>query len=72
MQENILTQRSTDITRVGLSPDEAAAAAGVTRTRIYGALRAGDLAAHKAGKQTIIEPSELQRWVQSLPAWKAA
>jgi excisionase family DNA binding protein len=70
MQE--LTQKSTNIPRVGLSPDEAAAAAGVSRTRIYEAMRAGALGARKAGKQTIIEPAELQRWVQSLPAWKAA
>jgi excisionase family DNA binding protein len=55
------------IPRLGLSPDEAATAAGVSRTRIFEAIRDGTLTARKAGKNTIIEPDELQRWVRSLP-----
>jgi excisionase family DNA binding protein len=55
------------IPRLGLNPDEAATAAGVSRTRIFEAIRDGTLTARKAGKSTIIEPDELQRWVRSLP-----
>jgi excisionase family DNA binding protein len=55
------------IPRLGLNPDEAATAAGVSRTRIFEAIRDGTLTARKSGKATIIEPSELQRWVRSLP-----
>jgi excisionase family DNA binding protein len=55
------------IPRLGLSPDEAAASAGVSRTKIFEAIRHGTLTARKSGKATIIEPSELQRWLRSLP-----
>jgi excisionase family DNA binding protein len=55
------------IPRLALTPDEAATAAGVSRTRIFEAIRDGTLTARKSGKATIIEPSELQRRVRSLP-----
>jgi hypothetical protein len=53
--------------RLGLSPDEAAASAGVSRTKIFEAIRHGALTARKSGKATIIEPPELRRWIRSLP-----
>jgi excisionase family DNA binding protein len=53
--------------RLGFSPDEAAESAGVSRTRIFEAIRDGTLTARKAGKQTLIEPDELRRWVRQLP-----
>jgi Helix-turn-helix domain len=56
------------IPRLGLSPDEAATAAGISRTRIFEAIRDGALLARKAGKSTVIEPDELRRWIRSLPA----
>jgi excisionase family DNA binding protein len=55
------------IARLGLTPDEAAISAAVSRTKIFEAIRDGRLTARKSGKTTIIEPSELQRWVRSLP-----
>jgi excisionase family DNA binding protein len=55
------------IPRLGLTPDEAAISAAVSRTRIFEAIRDGTLTARKSGKVTIIEPSELQRWLRSLP-----
>jgi len=55
------------VPRLGFSPDEAAQSAGVSRTRIFEAIRDGALTARKAGKQTVIEPEELRRWVRSLP-----
>jgi excisionase family DNA binding protein len=56
------------VPRLGFSPEEAAASAGVSRTKIFEAIRNGTLTARKSGKATIIEPSELQRWLHSLPA----
>lgn len=53
--------------RVSLTPDEAAESAGVSRTRIFEAIRSGTLTARKCGKATIIEPEELARWVRTLP-----
>jgi hypothetical protein len=47
--------------------EEAGAAAGVSRTRIFEAIRKNELTARKAGKATIIEVGELQRWLRSLP-----
>ena len=41
--------------------------AGVSRTKIFEAIRYGALTARKSGKTTIIEPPELQRWIRSLP-----
>lgn len=46
---------------------DAPAAVGVARTRIYDAIKNNELTARKAGKSTIIEASELRRWIQSLP-----
>jgi excisionase family DNA binding protein len=64
LQPNI-TARA--IPRLGLTPNEAAISAAVSRTKIFEAIRDGALTARKSGKTTIIEPSELQRWVRSLP-----
>jgi excisionase family DNA binding protein len=55
------------IPRLGLTPDEAAISAAVSRTKIFEAIRDGTLTARKSGKTTIIEPAELQRWLRSLP-----
>lgn len=55
------------VPRLGFSPDEAAESAGVSRTRIFEAIRDGTLTARKAGKSTVIEIDELRRWLRSLP-----
>jgi hypothetical protein len=39
----------------------------VSRTRIFDAIRNGEISARKAGRSTIIEIDELKRWVKSLP-----
>jgi hypothetical protein len=52
---------------IALPIESAPAAAGVTRTRIFEAVAKGELTARKAGKATILEVSELRRWIQSLP-----
>jgi hypothetical protein len=53
--------------RLGLSPDETAIACAVSRTRVFEAIRKGELKALKAGKSTVIEVEEAQRWLRSMP-----
>lgn len=60
------------IPRIALTPAEAAASTGFSRTRIFGAIRDGKLVARGDGKATVIELSELERFVRSLPARPAA
>jgi uncharacterized membrane-anchored protein len=50
-----------------MKPDEAAEATGFSRTRIFSAIRDGELTARKDGKATVIEIAEIVRWVRSLP-----
>jgi excisionase family DNA binding protein len=46
---------------------EAGQAVGVSRTRIFEAIKNKELTARKAGRATLIEVEELQRWLRSLP-----
>lgn len=41
------------------------------KTRLYALISAGKLKARKSGKKTLIEKSELERWINSLPAYTA-
>jgi hypothetical protein len=52
---------------IACSIDKAAQAVGVSRTRIFDAVRKKELTARKAGRATIVEVDELKRWVRSLP-----
>ncbi|MEH2569653.1 hypothetical protein V1289_009280 [Bradyrhizobium sp. AZCC 2289] len=63
----------TDVTAAPIAypPATAAVASGRTRTRIFGAIKSGELIARKDGKATIIEHDELMRWVRSLPIVQA-
>jgi hypothetical protein len=56
---------------IAYPPALAAIASGRTRTRIFGAIKSGELNAKKDGKATIIEHEELMRWVRSLPDVRA-
>lgn len=54
-------------TRLALSPAQAVVASGRSRTRIFDAIRSGELKAKKDGRATLIEVAELQRWITSMP-----
>lgn len=54
--------------RISMTPDEAAEATGFSRTRIFNAIRDGELTARKDGKATVVETTEILRWVRSMPA----
>jgi hypothetical protein len=57
----------TPLTRISMTPEEASLATGFSRTRIFNAIRDGEITARKDGKATVIETVELVRWVRSLP-----
>jgi excisionase family DNA binding protein len=52
--------------RIAFSPNEAAAAAGIGRTFLFAQIKSGQLVARKAGRRTLIEVTELHRWIESL------
>jgi hypothetical protein len=67
-----LHQLSPHVPRISLTPEESALSTGLARSRIFEAIRRGELTARGAGKSTIIEFEELKRWINSLPARGAA
>jgi excisionase family DNA binding protein len=60
-----MTEAST--TKLAFTPSEAATAAGIGRTYLFEEIRNRRLVARKAGRRTLIEADELQRWLKSLP-----
>jgi excisionase family DNA binding protein len=52
---------------VSYAPETAAAVTGRSRTRIFKAIKDGELTARKDGRATLIEHDELRRWVRSMP-----
>jgi hypothetical protein len=64
---NRATEIARHIPRISLTPEEAAASTGFSRTRIFEAIRSGKLVARGDGKATVVETVELARWVGSLP-----
>jgi hypothetical protein len=55
------------IPKISLTPVQAAASTGFSRSRIYEAIKAGALLARTDGKAIVVELDELTRWVRSLP-----
>jgi excisionase family DNA binding protein len=45
--------------------DDACAQTKLGRSTIYGAIKTGELAILKVGDRTLIEPSELRRWLRT-------
>ena len=58
---------TTNIPQLSLTPDDASAATGFSRTRIFQAIKSEEITARKDGKVTVIETDELRRWLRSLP-----
>jgi excisionase family DNA binding protein len=57
---------------LALSVDKAAAAAGIGRTKIYEAIKLGNLKARKLGRHTVILTDDLKAFLESLPVKAAA
>jgi excisionase family DNA binding protein len=56
---------------IAFSIAEACAACHIGRTRIYEAIREGQLSARKHGRRTLIVSADLHRWLENLPAFDA-
>ena len=56
-----------DPSKLAYPIEEAGPAVGVSRTRIFDAVRNKELTVRKAGKSSIIEATELKRWLHALP-----
>src|SRR4030081_3698005 len=52
---------------ISYSPLGAALVTGRSRSRIFKAIKNKELVARKDGRATLVEATELRRWVQSLP-----
>ena len=65
--ENANLRPTAAIEPLALPVDDAAAACGIARTRIYEAISNKELTARKSGRATIVEVVELRRWIRSLP-----
>jgi excisionase family DNA binding protein len=53
---------------IALTIAEVCAVARIGRTRVYEAIRAGELCARKHGKRTLILSEDLRSWLEALPA----
>ena len=53
--------------KLAFSPNTAAKAAEVGRTKIFEAIKEGELKARKLGKRTIILRDDLVAWLAALP-----
>ena len=49
------------------TPNAAAVVTGRSRSRIFLAIKNKELIARKDGRATLLEASELERWIKSLP-----
>jgi len=58
-------------TPIAVSIPDAVQASGVSRTKIYEALKRGDLKGFKVGSRTLIYYDSLQAHLASLPAYQA-
>ena len=56
---------------IAFSIAQACAASHIGRTRIYEAIREGQLSARKHGRRTLILSTDLHQWLQSLPVFEA-
>lgn len=56
---------------IAVTIPDAVKLSGCSRTRLYDALKRGDLSARKAGRRTIISFSDLQAYLASLPTYQA-
>jgi excisionase family DNA binding protein len=58
--------------KIAYSINEAAAASGFGRTKLYQEINAGNLKAVKLGSRTLIRSTDLEAFISSLPAKEAA
>ena len=65
---SIGTQIATGSARPIVSISEACAIAGIGRTSLYKAIRAGALRAIKIGRRTLLLQDDIRQWLEGMPA----
>lgn len=63
-----IQQAQPEVRRVALSPNEAAAALGISRAKLYEELASGRIRSVKSGKRRLIPVGALDEWLTDLPA----
>lgn len=58
-------------TPIALTIQDAVKASGLSRSRLYEALKLGELPARKAGRRTLIALADLEAYLASLPTYQA-
>lgn len=56
---------------IAVTIPEAVKASGLSRSRIYEAMKSGDLTARKAGRRTLIAFADLEAYLAGLPTYGA-
>jgi hypothetical protein len=59
--------RDSVLLRLAVAIEDAPMVTGAKRARIFQAVRDGELTIRKAGRSSLVEIAELQRWLRSLP-----
>jgi excisionase family DNA binding protein len=57
---------------LALTISDAVKFSGVSRTKLYGALSRGELAAIKVGNRTLIPSDAIKAWLARMPAYSPA
>jgi len=58
---------------IALSPDEVAKRlGGISRQRVYAAIRSGHLIARACGRRSLIDIQDVRDWLRSLPPTKSS
>ena len=52
---------------MALTISEVCAASRIGRTRVYEAIRSGELPARKHGRRTLVLSDDLRRWLDAMP-----
>lgn len=56
---------------IAVTVPEAVRATGLSRSRLYEALKSGELTARKAGRRTLISFADLEAYLANLPTYRA-
>jgi excisionase family DNA binding protein len=60
-----MTPRTQAMTHVALSISDVVAAIGIGRTKVYAAIKAGELPTVKIGKRTLVLAEDLRVWLRT-------
>jgi excisionase family DNA binding protein len=66
MSVSVFSKTPRSLPLLAVSPAEAAAMAGVGRTKLYEALRTGELPSFKIGKRRLVQVAQIQSWMDRL------